>query len=92
MSYQEWCNVLIVTQYLWPGIFDIKLKYFFKGTIVDGPLRKTKYYDISNFKKGKAHMYGCSLVAKLSQKNIFVQKYLCFLQNIYYLLNKMFLY
>ena len=37
--------------------------------------------------------YGCSFVAKLSwKKNVFFEKYFCFLLNIHYLQKKIFLY
>ena len=34
----------MITQYLWLGIFSMKLKYFSKEIIFNGSLGKTKYY------------------------------------------------
>ena len=84
MSYQEWCNVLncnsvLVTRYFW-----YKVEIFFKGTIVDGPLRKTKYYDISIKFQGRESPYVWLFTCcKTKSKKIFLCKNICAFYKIY---------
>ena len=46
LSYQERCNLLNNNTVFVAGHFQYKVEVFFKETILDGPLGKTKHYAI----------------------------------------------
>ena len=46
LSHQELCNLLNNNPVVVASHFQYKVKLFFKEIVLDGPLRKTKYYAI----------------------------------------------